>query len=179
MAKADVSILKDILGELPFTAELIWFLRNREKPLNSRFSLKNFQQHLPEILTQVKGNIRKNQNGKRVVLFASLHYWIEETALLGLTMAGAGYRPHLAYLPYFDWQKPVSKFDLRRNNLYAKEVLAGTKPLLQITPLLDYAKERKLPAELTKEIETVSYYDAQYTLQVEVVDLDSDIYKMS
>jgi hypothetical protein len=178
MAKADVSILKDILGELPFTAELIWFLRNREKPLNSRFSLKNFQQHLPEILTQVKGNIRKNQNGKRVVLFASLHYWIEETALLGLTMAGAGYRPHLAYLPYFDWQKPVSKFDLRRNNLYAKEVLAGTKPLLQITPLLDYAKERKLPAELTKEIETVSYYDAQYTLQVEVVDLDSDIYKM-
>ena len=64
-----------------------------------------------------------------MLLFASLHYWIEETALLGLTLAGAGYRPHLAYLPYFDWQKPVSKFDLRRNNLYAKEVLAGTKPL--------------------------------------------------
>ena len=29
-----------------------------------------------------------------------------------------------------------------------------------------------------KEIETVSYYDAQYTLQVETVDLESDIYKM-
>ncbi len=93
-------------------------------------------------------------------------------------MAGAGYRPHLAYLPYFDWQKPISKFDLRRNNLYAKEVLAGTQPLLQITPLLDYPKKRKLPAELMKEIETVSYYDAQYTLQVETVDLESDIYKM-
>ena len=75
-----------------------------------------------------------------MLLFASLHYWIEQTALLGLTLAGAGHHPHLAYLPYFDWQKPVSKFDLRRNNLYARDVLAGTQPLLQITPLLDYPK---------------------------------------
>ncbi len=32
--------------------------------------------------------------------------------------------------------------------------------------------------ELLKDIERVSYYDAQYTLQVETVDLDSDIYQM-
>jgi hypothetical protein len=178
MVKAEVNPIKELLGEMPLSAELFWLFRNRGKPLNSRFSLMNFQQHLPEILTQVKDNRRENQNGKRVLLFASLHYWIEETSLLGLTLAGAGYRPHLAYIPYFDWQKPISKFDLRRNNLYAKEVLAGTQPLLLITSLLDYPKKQKLPAELLKDIETVSYYDAQYTLQVETVDKESDIYKM-
>jgi hypothetical protein len=178
MVKADGNPLKELLGELPFSAELLWYFRNKEKPLNSRFSLKNLQQHLPEILTQVKSNLRENQNGKHVLLFASLHYWIEETALLGLTLAGVGYRPHLVYLPYFDWQKPIGKFDLRRNNLYAKEVLAGTKPILQITPLMEYPNKSILTAELMKEIETVSYYDAQYTLQVETVNLESDIYKM-
>ncbi len=178
MAKAEENPLKDLIGELPFSAELIWLFRNREKPLHSRFSLKNLQQHLPEVLSQVKNNARENQTGKRVLLFASLHYWIEETALLGLTLAGAGFSPHLAFLPYFDWQKPMSKFDLRRNNLYAKEVLVGASPLLKVTPLLDYRKKAILPAELVKEIETVSYYDAQYTLQVETVDMGSDIYQM-
>lgn len=178
MRESSNNSIKDILGEIPFTAELFWQFQQKNKPLNTRFSLKNFQKHLPEVLAQVNENARGAQDGKRVLLFASLHYWIEQTALLGLTMAGAGYRPHLAFLPYFDWQKPVGKFDLRRNNLYAKEVLAKAKSYLEVTPLLDYSKLRELPPELLKEIERVSYYDAQYTLQVETVDLNSDIYRL-
>lgn len=178
MQKSEKNIIKDILGDLPYSAELFWMFRQKGKPLNTRFSLKNFQQNLPEILDQLKKYGKEDHNGKRVLLFASLHYWIEQSALLGLTLAGVGHHSHLAYLPYFDWQKPVSKFDLRRNDLYARDVLAGTHPYLKITPLLDYPKKKSLPAELVKEIETVSYYDAQYTFQVETVDLSSDIYQM-
>lgn len=178
MQKAERNVLKDILGEIPYSAELFWMFHPKGKPLNNRFSLKNFQQNLPAILSQVKDNTRENKDGKRVLLFASLHYWIEQTALLGLTLAGEGHHAHLAYLPYFDWQKPVSKFDLRRNDLYARDVLAEASHYLKATSLLDYPKKKSLPVELVKEIETVSYYDAQYTLQVETVDLTSDIYQM-
>lgn len=178
MHEVSGNVIKDILGELPFTAELFWRYAQGKQPIKSRFSLKNLQQRIPEIITQVNENAREPQNGKRVLLFASLHYWIEQTALLGMTLAGAGFQPHLAFLPYFDWQKPVSKFDLRRNNLYAMDVLSGTKPLLEVTPLLEYGNEKPLPDDLRKEVELVSYYDAQYTLQVETVDLNSDIYKL-
>ncbi len=178
MAKVEDNILKNILGELPYTAELFWLFRQKGKPLNSRFSLKNFKQHLPEVLDQVKEFSRLNNPGKKVLLFASLHYWIEQTALLGLTLAGTGHHPHLAYLPYFDWQKPLSKFDLRRNDLYARDVLSGTNPYLKVTPLLDYPNRRPLSPDLLKEIELVSHYDAQYSLQVETVDLTSEIYQM-
>ena len=86
----------------------------------------------------------KIKMGKRVLLFASLHYWIEQTALLGLTLAGAGHHPHLAYLPYFDWQKPVSKFDLRRNNLYARDVLEEQNHYLQIHIPAGLSEKEKL-----------------------------------
>jgi hypothetical protein len=178
MEKVEGSILKEFLGEMPYSAELFWLFRQKGKPLNTRFSLKNLQLHLLDILSQIKENGRQNHPGKRVLLFASLHYWIEQTALLGLTLAGMGHSSQLVYLPYFDWQKPLSKFDLRRNNLYARDVLAGTSPYLKVTPLLDYPKKHELPANLLKEIELVSHYDAQYSLQVETVDLTSEIYQM-
>lgn len=178
MENIEKNRLKDLLGELPYSAELFWLLHQKGKPIHSRFSLKNLQKHLPEILSQVKQNVKANPAGKKVFLFSSLHYWIEQTAVLGLTLAAAGHKPYLAYLPYFDWQKPVSKFDLRRNNLYAREVLAGTKEFINVVPLMDYKDKAELPDQIKKEIELVSYYDSQYSLQVETVDLTSDIYQM-
>jgi hypothetical protein len=173
-----INQVKNLLGEIPYTVELYWLLRQKDKTLNSRFSLKNFSTHLLENLLAVRESEMRGTTGKNVMIFASLHYWIEQTALLGLTLAGAGYNSHLAYLPYFDWQKPISKFDLRRNNLYARDVLADTGEYLTLTSLLDYRGKAALPESLMKEIELVSYYDSQYTLQVETVDLVSDIYKM-
>ena len=144
MVKAEGNPLKELLGELPFSAELFWLFRNREKPLNSRFSLKNFQQHLPEIITQIKSNIRENQTGKRVLLFASLHYWIEETALLGLTMAGAGYRPHLAYLPYFDWQKPDKQIRPAAEQSVCKRSACRNKTAFTDHPLVGLPEKTKI-----------------------------------
>ncbi len=64
MVKPEGNPLKELLGELPFSAELFWLFRNREKPLNSRFSLKNFQQHLPEIITRGKEQYQGKPNWK-------------------------------------------------------------------------------------------------------------------
>ena len=35
--------IKNILGQIPFTAELYWLVRQRGGPLHSRFSLRGLQ----------------------------------------------------------------------------------------------------------------------------------------
>lgn len=169
---------KNILGEIPYTAELYWMLRSRNKPIRSRFTLANLQKHLPLVIADIAPLAEQAPKGRKVLLFASLHYWIEQTALLGLTLAGQGYDVHLAYLPYFDWQKPVNRFDLRRQDIYTKSILEPARPYLRSVSLLSYKNSQTIPDELCKDIERVSYYDAQYTLQVETVDPESDIYQM-
>ena len=42
---------------------------------------------------------------KKVLIFATLHYWIEHAALLGMALAGLGHEVTLAYLPYANWRK--------------------------------------------------------------------------
>lgn len=170
--------IKMILGGIPYAPELYWMLRQRGKPIKTRFSLSNLENHIPELVDQISHKAETSLPGKRVLIFATLHYWIEQAALLGLTLAGLGHDCHLAYLPYSDWQKPISKFDLRRQNIYSRWVLEKCQPLLKTISLLDYQKSRSLPVSLQADVELVSYYDAQYTLQVETVDEQSDIYKM-
>jgi hypothetical protein len=43
----------------------------------------------------------------------------------------------LAYTPYAEWQKPLNRFDVRRQDLYALDVLRLAEPVLQIVPLLE------------------------------------------
>ncbi len=117
--------------------------------------------------------------GKRVFIFATMHYWIEHAAMLGLALAGHGHKVTLGYLPYGDWFKPISRFDLRRQNIYARRVLGQASPLLQITSLLDvHSAPRQLPRELAVAIEQVSAYDTQYTLQVETFDPKNEVYRL-
>lgn len=178
MTKGALDSFKHMLGEIPYTAELYYLFRQKDKPIASRFSLINLQKNLPELVLQTSDFAEKAVRGKKVLIFATLHYWIEQATLLGLTLAGQGHECHLAYLPYSDWQKPINRFDLRRQDIYARLTLEKALPFVKPIPLLGYKQSRKLPAQLLKEIETVSYYDAQYTLQVETVDTSSDIYKM-
>ncbi len=170
--------IKALLGELPLSAEVYMSLRPKGKALRTRFSLEHLRRHLPEVTLQAQSAALQIGNGKKILIFATLHYWVEQAALLGISLAGMGYAPHLAYLPYFDWQKPVDKFDLRRNNLYARDVLAAARSLLASTSLLDYPNSKKLPPSLERDMELVSHYDAQYTLQVETVDTGSDIFRL-
>ncbi len=174
------NIVKTVLGQVPFTAEIYWLIRHRDKSLNSRFSLKKLENNIPSICSQVKHiHAIENGEGKKIFIFASLHYWIEHAAVTGLILRGIGHNVTLGYLPYHDWQNEINKFDLRRQNLYARNVLKKAEPLLQSVSFLDlHAGYKVLPEFLQKKIEEVTRYDAMYTLQTESVDESSQIYKM-
>lgn len=197
--------LKALLGELPYTAELYWQIRPSGRPVSPRFDLHRLKQHLPEwrsIVMQAQNSVSESvaSQGRRVLLFATQRYWIEHVTLLGMALSGKGHQVALAYTPYAEWQKPLNRFDVRRQNLYARDVLRLAEPVLQIIPLLDGQEGRAhrstrgstptrrmagggdryspLPAELDQAIQLNALRDTQYTLQVEQVRLDSDLYRL-
>jgi len=174
------NLIKSVLGQVPLMAELYWLIRHNDKKLNSRFSLSNLDQHLPEI-TQQAAELRKRckLTGKKIFIFSSLHYWIEHATIMGISLAGLGHEVTLGYLPYHDWQNPINKFDLKRQNIYSQEIMQKAKPLIDVFSFLDMNTGYKLmPEDLREKIELVSRYDSMYTLQVENVDTSSPIYKL-
>jgi hypothetical protein len=169
--------IKQLLGEIPLTVELYWLLRQRNQPLRSHFILKNLQMTLPDACSQVKPFALKAPTGKKVFIFATLHFWIEHAAMLGMALAGKGHRVTLAYLPFSEWHKPISKFDLRRQNLYARQVLQEASPYLKPVSFLDvHPIFQSLPQELADAVDQVTMFDTQYTLQVEDVNRQDPIY---
>ena len=170
------TLVKDILGGLPFTVELDWYLRLRHKGLQSRYKLTLLNDQLKEIVAEVLPYIDGASQGKKVFLFASSHYWITHTTLCGLVLRGMGQDVSLGYLPYGDYHKPVSRFDLRRQDLYTRDILKNSAPLLKVVPFLDVEPARQIPDTLIKAVEQITLYDAQYILQREDVKGDESIY---
>lgn len=170
---------KKILGELPLTAELYWFLRQRNQPIQTRFSLKFLQDNLSDLRKQAL-DLRNGAKPKRkIFIFSSLHYWIEHATLIGLALSSQGNDVILGYLPYFDWTTPINKFDLRRQNLYAKKLLEKASDLIHPLSLMEIRTSSvKLPSELVNAVDEVAVYDAQYTSQVEEVDRESSVFKL-
>ncbi len=178
----DKKTIKNILAELPFTVELDWILRHKSQPAG-RFALKNLQANLPDIMDQIKpfadDASKKTRQPKKIFIFATLHYWIEQATLLGLALAAKGHKVTLAYLPYGEWDKPLSRFDLRRQNIYARQILQNTSPYMKTVSLLDvHPYLQPLPPDLAPIIEQVTRYDVQYTLQDEQVDSTCDLYHL-
>ncbi len=170
--------IKKFFGNIPYTAELYWLFRQQGKPIN-RFSLQPLDKHLPEMVDHVT-QLRENaQAGKKVFVFATLHYWIEHATLLSLSLSVLGHDVTLGYLPFYEWRLPINRFDLRRQNLYAKKVLAKTEKLIKpISFLSKRAPYVSLPNELEKAVEELSVFDSQYTDQIEDIDKESVIYKL-
>lgn len=183
MKVAGKEVVKQLLGEVPFTAELYWLLRQRGKPLQSRFSLRQLHAELPELVKQAQA-LRVEQTktgaaGRKVFIFATLHYWIEHTALLGMALAAQGHKVTLGYLPYAEWQTPINRFDLRRQNAYASKVLSQAAPLIEtVSFLTTRSMFTRVPDEVMQAVEQVTTYDTQYTLQVEDIDQNSEVYKL-
>ncbi|MGD0876792.1 MAG: hypothetical protein ABSA01_01440 [Anaerolineales bacterium] len=169
-------MMRDVLGALPLTVEIDWKLLHPDQKINSRFNLESLRECLPVAVAQVMPFAKSAPQGKKVFLFASWHYWIIHTALCGLTLRGLDHAVTLAYLPYSDYDKPVSRFDLRLQDIYARQILRGAEPLLRIAPFLDQKPERSLPAALSKAVEKVTICDVQYTLQREDVSGSEPIY---
>ncbi|MEL7645252.1 MAG: hypothetical protein AAGU04_03145 [Anaerolineaceae bacterium] len=194
--------MKNLLDDLPLTADIYWQLRGKRKPWSAHYELEGLKAVLPQALADLaagkqsssrakRGDLPANEplsslteevlnrHSKKVCLFASLHYWIEESALIGLALAGQGHDVKLAYLPYAEWDKEISPFDLRRQDLYTRAVFAEAKDFLRLAPLVDdKTSVENLPAEVLQAVEQVSDFDTQYTLQVEETDERSALYRL-
>ncbi|MDH5507896.1 MAG: hypothetical protein OEZ02_11815, partial [Anaerolineae bacterium] len=169
--------LKQVMGNLPLTAELDWFIRRRGQAVRG-FSLEELDAVLADWQAQAAGSPYLGRDGKKVFIFAELRYWIGHAALLGLGLAGLGHEVTLGFLPYGDWRKPVADFDLRQHNLYGRKVLSQAKPMLDVISLLDMPAADDLPAKLSEAVEAVSVRDVQYTEQVEEIDRQGELFKM-
>lgn len=173
--------IKQILGEIPLTAEIYWRLRQRGDSSTVGFNLSRLEESLPEWVAMTKDSPFRNQEGKRLMIFGMIHYWIEHTTLIGLALAGLGHRVHLVYLPYAKWKEPINRFDLRRQNAYLRELLSPTIEMLNIYSLLDSpnyhkASRKPIPPFLKESMEAQAYRDTQYSLLIEEVEQDSDLY---
>ncbi|HNO93193.1 MAG TPA: hypothetical protein PKJ84_03430, partial [Anaerolineales bacterium] len=71
--------LREILGDLPFTAEIDWMLRSKNRPRKDHYNLTRLLTSLPEAVKAVKPIAEKAPRGKNVLFFATLHYWIEQS----------------------------------------------------------------------------------------------------
>ena len=176
--------IKNLLGQIPFTADLYDSIR-KDRP-NTRYNLSQLEAALPKAVEEARPFIQNAKPRSKLLLFATLHYWVEQAAIIGLALRGMGHEVTVAYLPYHDWRKDINKFDLRRQDLYTRRVLRPLDGLVNVASLLDPSTRSGrrlkpasvLPASLQADISLVSNYDAQYTLQVEDVDTNSALYKM-
>ena len=110
-------MIREALGRLPLTAELDWQLLHRDHKINSRFNLESLREYLPDATAQVMPFIKPVLQAKKVFLFASSHSWIIHTALCGLTLRGLGNAVTLGFVPYGDYNKPVSRLVSSQNVL--------------------------------------------------------------
>jgi hypothetical protein len=177
--------IKSILGQVPLTAEAYWYIRQPGKPVTPEFTLDQMERSMPEWRTQVmaskmyaSGSYSTECPARHIFIFATLRYWLEHASLLGMALAGLGHSVSLAYLPYARWQEPIDAFNLRRQNVYSGNILAKASPLLNVVPLLGRSKGSHLPDELQQAVELVSLRDTQYTLQLEEVSRESDLYRL-
>jgi hypothetical protein len=176
------SSIKQILGGLPLTAEVYWLMRQSNKPVRRNISLQKLGARLPELQAQAQAALKsqaQSDTPRRILVFATLRYWIEHAAMLSIALAGQGHQVTLAYLPYVNWQRPINRFDLRRQDIYLRSILNKAQPLIQVISLCDQKSSAELPAALLKELEEVSLRDTQYTLQLEKIDLLQDEQKVA
>lgn len=178
MAIVGKEAIKKFFGNIPYTAELYWLFRQQGKPIN-RFSLQNLDKNLPGLIKQAADLRSTAPKGKKVFIFATLHYWIEHATLMSLALSSQGHDVTLGYLPFCEWRFPINRFDLRRQNAYAKKILQKTAPIINTVSFLSKrAPYVPLSNDLENFVKEVSIFDSQYTEQIEEIDPTSDIYKL-
>ncbi len=171
-------LITRLLGEIPLTAEFYFQIKKNNEP-GTRYSLKNLKARIPQMLEEIEAGKRTTENPKKILVFTSLHYWIEEAATLALYFAATGHDVTFGYMPYADWKNPVNKFDVRRQDLYTRSVLEGAEKYMKIHSFLpSFPVYKSFPEELNRIVDEVSTYDTQYTLQVEEISKDNPLFKL-
>jgi len=178
------SSFRHLLDELPISAGLYWQLRNQIKTPQEKHNWRNFEIHLPELVTEVL-SLRKRHSEepitdtKRLFIFGSQRSWIKYSALLGLAMSAIGHDVSLAYTPFIKWHKRLNRFEHHRQERQVSEVLNPIREVMNVFSLTEiHHQEGELPLQLVNAIEQVSIRDVQYTLQIEDVDQKSDLFHL-
>ncbi len=164
--------LREFLGDLPFTAEIDWLFRQRNRARKDHYNLSHLKESLPAARAVVEPFANHAQHGKKVLFFATLHYWVEQSAYLGLVLAGMGHDVTLLTLPYAEWHKEKDKFTQRQRVIHTKDVLASLSPLIKHASMSDLNPMISLPEKIRVDIKEVSLWDVQYTLMREEVDMN-------
>ena len=115
---------------------------------------------------------KRTKRGKNVLFFATLHYWIEQSAYLGLVLAGLGHKVTLLTLPYSEWHKQKDNFTQRQRILHTQDALSALSPLIEHASMLDLKPAAVLPERIQADVKEISLWDAQYTLMREEVDMN-------
>ncbi|HTP02098.1 MAG TPA: hypothetical protein VMJ64_12050 [Anaerolineales bacterium] len=170
------TVLKDVLGRVPMAADLYDAVRGGRP--RTRYNLEQLRSHLPLALEQARSFAARAPRGKRLLLFATLHYWIEQAVMVGLALRGRGHDVTIAYLPYANFDKDINAFDLRRQDLYTRRVLQPLDGFVKVVSLLDVKPVEGLPPGLRQALDTSAAYDTMYREQVEDFDAASPLYSL-
>lgn len=167
--------LKRVLGMLPLTAEILQTIKPVSGELPGGYRLDRMEEILPDWVSTVE-EIRLKADPlkpRRVLLVASLRWWLEYCTALGLLLSGLGHEVDIAYLPYRTWWEPADAFDIRRHRLYLRRTLAPLRKVLGFRDI-STSPNWSLSNVLSKSVEEQSRVDVQYTLQREVLNLDEE-----
>jgi hypothetical protein len=175
---ASRTALHEWVASSPVAMEAYWLFNPRGRRFDGHYNVERLHAALPPAVAGTRPFAQSAPRGKSIFIFATLHYWIEQAAFMGLALAGAGHRVTLGYLPYASWQKEIPLFDLRRQALRTRDLLKPAAGLVGAINLLDQRPGGELPASLREEIEQVSAYDVMYTRQVEDVDREDPLYRL-
>lgn len=167
-------MFKDLAGNFPSLVRM--YDRFRASPPRTRFNLRQLDVFIEAKADEIEAIESSPKLGESVVIFATLHYWIEQAAILAIVLNKKGYDVTLAYLPFSNWDKPISRFDLIRQDLYAARVLNKLKSSINIVSLLNKAYD--LPVKVDEITRLTASYDTMYTLQVEDFDTHSPLYQL-
>ena len=176
-----MSKIKDLLGEIPYTAELYWQLRQKDSPTTVGMNLTLLRDALPGWVRSAENSPYRSQPGKKVLVFGMIHYWIEHTTLLALALAGMGHEVTLAFMPYSHWRKPENRFDLRRQDMYIRETLRPAEKLIKVVSLFGEKEKRSggdSKQSLISNLESRAFRDTQYSLLTEEVEVGSELYNL-
>jgi hypothetical protein len=165
--------LRNFLGNLPLAAELDYALRQKNRARKDHYNLSRLRKTLPLAVSQVTPIVQKAKPGKKILFFATLHYWIEQAAYISLTLAGLGHKVTLLTLPYSEWHKEMDRLTQRQRTLHTRDSLSALAPWVEHASVLDLKPVSVLPAPLKADVEEVSLWDSQYTLMREEVNMDS------
>lgn len=170
--------VKELIAQSPLAMQAVWLLRPKLRALPRHFNIDRVRELLPRAVAAVRPFAARAPRGKKVFIFATLHYWVEYCAALALALKGLGHDVTFAYLPLASFKRPISAFDLGAQTLYARDCLKPLEQLIEVVDLNTVRGTQELPAELQTLIDRISFYDTQYTLEGEEVDKDMDLYRL-